>query len=98
MESSWNFLSNHAHVLLCLATGQDPTLREIAERVGITERATFRIVTELEEAGVIERTRCGRRNHYEIRYDHPLRHALERHCTVGQLLAMVTEAGRGGSE
>ena len=89
MQSHWTFLTNHAHVLLCLARNPDSTLREVAERVGITERAAHRIVGELEKAGALTRFRDGRRNHYEIRADLPLRHRLEQHCTVGGLLRMV---------
>lgn len=90
---SWTFLSNHAHVLFCLARDRDARLREVAERVGITERAAFKIVTELEEAGVIQRTRDGRRNHYEIDTDVRLRHPLEATRTVGSLLASLLEPG-----
>ena len=89
MQSSWSFLTNHAHVLLSLAADPDATLREVAERVGITERAAHRIVSELENEGALTRSRSGRRNHYEIREDFPLRHPIERHCSVGQLVQMV---------
>jgi predicted transcriptional regulator len=89
MLSHWTFLTNHAHVLLCLAGNPDATLREVAEQVGITERATHRIVSELEAEGALTRSRSGRRNHYEIADDFPMRHGLERHCTVGQLLRML---------
>ena len=87
----WTFLTNHGHVLLCLAQDPDATLREVAGRVGITERAAHRIVGELEGGGALKRSKDGRRNHYEIRADFPLRHPLEAHCTVGQLLRMVSE-------
>lgn len=86
---AWTFLSNHAHVLVCLARDPDARLRDIAQAVGVTERAVHRIVTELEEAGVIERMRDGRRNHYEIYPDANLRHPLEETCTVKALLGMV---------
>lgn len=88
---AWTFLSNHAHVLVCLARNPDIRLREVAEQVGITERAVFKIVTELEEVGVIRRTRAGRRNHYDIDPSVALRHPLEAERTVGSLLAMVLE-------
>ena len=91
MQGHWTFLTNYAHVLLCLARNPDATMREVAEQVGITERATHRIVGELVREGVISRSRTGRRNHYEVRVDSPLRHPLERNCTVGQLLEMVRE-------
>ena len=83
---AWTFLTNHARVLLCLAEEPDLRLREAAERIGITERAVQRIVTDLEDAGIITRTREGRRNTYTIDEDARLRHASESHCTVGDLL------------
>ena len=85
----WTFLSNHSHVLLCLHRDPDLTLREVAERVGITERSVQRIVSELEEAGYVRRERRGLRNHYRFRTSAPLRHAVEAHCTIGDLIAMV---------
>jgi DNA-binding Lrp family transcriptional regulator len=87
----WTFLSNHSHVLVCLAADGDLTLREVAARVGVTERAVQRIVSDLELAGVLERTRDGRRNTYRIDATVPLRHPLEAHCRIGNLLSMVTE-------
>lgn len=90
MIPHWTFLTNYAHVLVCLAGDPDATLREVAERVGITERAAHRIVAELEQEGALTRRRDGRRNHYEIRSDAPLRHPLERHRTVGQLLRVLS--------
>ena len=89
--SGWTFLSNHTHVLVCLASDGDQTLREVAAKVGVTERAVQRIVAELEQAGVLRRTRDGRRNTYAIDADVPLRHPLESHCRIGDLLELVTE-------
>ena len=89
-EVGWTFLSNHTHVLVCVASDQDLTVRDIAQRVGITERAVLRIVAELEQAGVLERARDGRRNRYRIHPGIPLRHPLEAHCRIGDLLALVT--------
>ena len=86
---NWTFLSNYAHVLICLADNPDARLRDVADRVGITERTAFRLVAELEEAGVIERAREGRRNHYVINTEAHLRHEIEEHCTVGELLETV---------
>jgi hypothetical protein len=88
----WTFLSNHTHVLVCLARNPDQVLREVAQQVGITERAVQRIVAELESGGVIRRERLGRRNRYHLNLDATLRHPLERHCTVGELLRSVTSA------
>lgn len=89
MTSSWTFLSNHAHVLLCIANDPDIRLRDVAERVGITERAVQKIVSELEEGGALTRIRDGRRNSYVIHAECPLRHPIEQHQTVGKLLGVV---------
>lgn len=85
---SWTFLTNHARVLLCLAEDPDLRLREAAGRIGITERAVQRIVTDLEEAGVITREREGRRNHYTINGDARLRHPSDAGITAGDLLRL----------
>ena len=84
--SSWTFLTNHARVLLCLADEPDLRLREVAEQIGITERAVQRIVTDLEDAGIVTRTRDGRRNTYTLHEDAPLRRPSDSHATVGDLL------------
>lgn len=91
--SHWTFLSNHAHVLLCLAQEPDQTLRDVAARVGITERAVQKIVSDLELAGVLTRQREGRRNRYHIDRSVQLRHPVESHRSVGDLIAMV-QSGR----
>lgn len=88
----WTFLSNHGHVLVCLAMQPNARLRDVATQVGITERAVQKIVGDLEEAGVLVRQRAGRRNSYHLNVNAPLRHALEAHRTVGALLSLV--AGR----
>jgi predicted transcriptional regulator len=82
----WTFLTNHAHVLLCIAEQPDIRMREVAGRVGITERATQRIVAELEAAGYVSHRRVGRRNHYEVDTRRPMRHPLEANREVGTLL------------
>ena len=87
---SWTFLTNHAHVLLCLSREPEVRMRDIADLVGITERAVQRIIAELEEAGHVARVRRGRRNHYEVRADLPLRHPIERHVRVSALVDFVT--------
>ena len=94
MSTEWTFLTNHAHVLLSLAATPNATLREVAQQVGITERATHRIVAELESEGALKRFREGRRNRYEIQQDFPLRHPLEQHRSVGHLVDMVGLADR----
>jgi hypothetical protein len=82
----WTYLTNHTHVLVCLAADPTLRLRDVAMRVGITERAVQKIVHDLEEVGVLSRYRHGRRNRYSIHVDRPLRHPIEAHCRVGQLL------------
>lgn len=86
---SWTFLSNHSHVLVSLAAEPDIRVRDVAALVGITERAVQRIVTDLVEAGVLIRLREGRRNHYQIDREASLRHPIEKHCTVGDLLTLI---------
>ncbi len=87
--ANWTFLTNHAHVLLCISDDADARIRDIAERVGITERAVQRIVSELEADGYISRMREGRENRYEIHPDLPLRHPIERHRAIRDLMKMV---------
>lgn len=101
----WNFFTNHAHVLICLARNPAQPLREVALAVRITERAVQRIVAELEEAGYLERKRVGRQNHYLILAEGKLRHPLEAHRTIGDLLRVVVpraaardDVGGHGSE
>jgi len=83
------FLSNHAHVLVCIAADPEARMRDVAERVGVTERAVQRIVAELEEGGYLVRHKEGRRNRYDVTPSRPLRHPLERHCMTDALLGMV---------
>jgi predicted ArsR family transcriptional regulator len=89
----WTFLSNHGHVLLCIAKEPGIRLRDVAERVGITERAVQRIVTDLERAGYLSRAREGRRNRYEIHADRPFRHPVVAHREVSALLDLITRSG-----
>ena len=86
----WTFLTNHAHVLLCLSKDSEARVRDIATLVGITERAVHRILGDLEQGGYLRREREGRRNHYEIRRDLPLRHPIERHCPVAALIKLLS--------
>ena len=87
--NSWTFLSNHAHVLLCLAMNTDARIRDIAVLVGLTERAVQRILGELAADGVVDVFREGRRNRYQINQDAHLRHPLEAHRTVRDLIRLV---------
>jgi DNA-binding transcriptional ArsR family regulator len=88
----WTFLTNHAHVLLCIARDPQARLRDVAAQVGITERAAQRIVAELGEAGYLTVTRDGRRNRYEVHPEVPLRHPVERDHAVGEILAVLRPA------
>lgn len=87
----WTFLTNHAHVLTVLDLESDLVLREVALRVGITERAVQRIVVDLEESGFLQREKIGRQNHYKVLKNQPLRHPIEAHRSIGDLLQMITE-------
>jgi hypothetical protein len=86
---NWTFLTNHAHVVILLAGETDLPLREVASRVGITERAVQRIVADLEASGVLSHIKVGRKNSYSVNSQAMLRHPIESHCSVGSLLKMV---------
>ncbi len=86
----WTFLTNHAQVLVCIARDPGVRLRDIGERVGITERAAHRIVTELAAAGYISRRRNGRRNSYSINAHFPLPDPIALDQNVGELLEILT--------
>jgi hypothetical protein len=88
-KPSWTFLTNHGHVMVCIANDPAVRGRDIADQVGITERAAQSIIADLVEAGYLRRTRVGRRNHYEINPDRPLRHPLEQSHRIGELLRSV---------
>lgn len=88
-KAGWTFLSNHTHVLVCLDRQRDIRLRDIAQQVGITERAVINLLSELESAGVITRTKDGRRNIYTVHRGEHFRHNIERNTTVGDLLDLV---------
>ena len=87
--ATWTYLSNHSHVLVCLARRPDARIRDVASDVHITERAVQKILQDLENAGVLRRYRVGRRNLYRINPGAHLRHPVEGHCTVGELLTFV---------
>ena len=87
---TWTFLTNHAQVLLCLAETPDIRLRDVAERVGITERATQRILAELIEGGYVKAERIGRRNRYTVDRQHAMRHSAQFGHDIGALLKALT--------
>ncbi|MGH2690519.1 MAG: MarR family transcriptional regulator [Actinomycetota bacterium] len=88
----WSFLTNHAQVLVCIARDPEVRLRDIAARLGITERTAFGIVTDLQEAGYLAKAKAGRRNHYEVRGHMPLRATLTVERTVGEVLDLMVHA------
>lgn len=92
--TGWDFLTNHAHVLTCIANDPGTRLRDIADAVGITERAAHRIVSELVQEGYVLREREGRRNRYEVVSKLPLRHPLVQQRKVGDLLTVLLGSAR----
>jgi predicted transcriptional regulator len=88
-DKTWRFLSNHTQVLLCLHRDPDARFRDIAQSVGITERAAQRIVADLVESGYVESERSGRRNHYTIRTKIAMRHPAQHGHEIGELLQLL---------
>lgn len=88
-KHEWTFLTNHTHVLVCLYRNPNCRIRELADLVGITERAVAKILDDLESAKVIYVEKQGRRNSYKINTATPLRHSLESHKTIGELLRFI---------
>ena len=88
--SGWSFLTNHTHILVCLNRDPSTTVRNLALNVGITERSVQRILADLEESGVVIRTKDGRRNTYEVNQQFQLRHPLESHHSLADLLKALT--------
>lgn len=94
----WTVFSNHGHVLVCLANNNEARLRDVAAKVGITERAVQKIVRELQQSGFIGISKHGRCNRYVVNFEKKLRHPLQSSCTVGGLLKAISgsaSAGRG---
>ncbi len=87
---TWTFLTNHAQVLLCLAETPDIRLRDVAQQVGITERATQRILAELVEGGYVKIERVGRRNRYTVDREHAMRHSAQLGHEIGTLLEALS--------
>lgn len=94
----WRFVTNHAHVLQCIAEVPDARLRDIAATVGITERTASQIVSDLERAGYLTKTRDGRRNRYELHGELPLRHPRHRHHTVGDLIGFLARPSAAAAD
>lgn len=97
-EPRWTFLTNHAHVLLTIARDPQIRIRDVAARVGVTERAAQKIVADLVEAGYITRLRAGRRNSYTVATGRPLRHPLDSGHELDELLAVLVPESAARSE
>lgn len=91
VDRKWTFLTNHAHVLVCIESDLGMRMRDIALRVGITERAVQRIVADLEHDGYVKVIRHGRQNLYRVQKHRRLRHPIESHCSVSNLLTLLTD-------
>ena len=87
----WTFLTNHSQVLLCVARDPEIRLRDVAETVGITERAAQRILGDLVESGYVERVRVGRRNRYRVNRERTMRHAAQAGLEIGGLLDLLAD-------
>jgi len=92
--AGWTFFTNHAHVLFAVAADPEARLRDLAERVGITERAVQRILTDLQAEKYVMVTKAGRRNRYKVNPRLSLRHPIEHHRTVKALLDLVEDNGQ----
>jgi len=90
-NTGWTFVTNHLVVLLCIAEDAGVRMSDIADRAGVTERAVQRIVADLVHAGYLTRTRVGRRNHYEVNDELPLRHLETQHRRVRELLVLLAK-------
>ena len=90
--TSWGFLTNHGRVLLCIARDPGVRLRDIADRLGITERSAHGIVTDLTEAGYVVKHKDGRRNRYQIQAHMPLPEPASQEPAIGEVLALLTGA------
>ncbi|SDO40354.1 Winged helix-turn-helix DNA-binding [Nocardioides szechwanensis] len=91
MSSGWTFLSNHGHVLVSVALDPDARMRDVADAVGITERAVQHIVRELLDQGYLRKEKVGRRNRYFVAQDAHFRHDLESAVTLGAFLELVAQ-------
>jgi predicted ArsR family transcriptional regulator len=88
-EKPWRFVTSHTQVLLCIARNPEIRIRDVADVVGITERAAQRIIADLVEAGYVERKRVGRRNHYLVKTHRRMRHPLQQTREIGELLDLL---------
>ena len=96
--ANWTFLTNHARVLLCIASDPGVRLRDIAASLGITERSAYGIVTDLAEAGYVVKQKDGRRNRYQVQVHLPLPEPTRRERTVGEVLALLAGTDPAGTD
>jgi predicted ArsR family transcriptional regulator len=96
--ANWSFLTSHARVLLCISHDPEMRLRDIAARVGITERSAYGIVTDLAQAGYVVKQKDGRRNRYQIQAHLPLPESTSRERTVGEILALLASTDLAGTD
>ena len=96
--ANWSFLTNHARALVCIAHDPGVRLRDIAATLDVTERTAFGIVTDLTEAGYVVKDKEGRRNRYRIQADLPLRQAVGREPTIGEMLGLLVDTDATQSE
>ena len=85
----WSFITNHARVLLLIASNPDTRLRDLAQALDITERTAYGIVADLTDAGYVTKQRGGRRNHYQIHDDLPMPEAMGQERTIGEVLELL---------
>jgi len=94
--AEWSFLTNHARVLVCIAHDPGVRLRDIATKLGITERSAYGIVTDLTEGGYVVKEKNGRRNRYQIQSHLPLRETISKERTIGEVLDLLVETNTRG--
>ena len=88
---NWKFLTNHSHVLICVMRNPNLLVKEIAQRIGITERAAQSVLRDLEDSGYVEVRREGRRNRYKVHSELPLRHPLYEGHSIGEFLEILAK-------
>jgi DNA-binding IclR family transcriptional regulator len=92
MAAEWTFLTNHARALVYIAHDEGLRLRDLADSLGVTERTVFGIVGDLTDAGYVVKEKVGRRNRYRVQHNLPLRHAVGREPTIGELLELLVDS------
>ena len=91
-QTQWTFLSNHSHVLYLINDDPKITIRDMAIKIGITERAILNILSDLTETAYLAVTKVGRNNQYSINRNKKLRHPIEEHCTVTDFFAALSDS------